>query len=102
MHVNTFLTYYKIVSCGVKKSVIYYDYNALRQHLSCHGDWWHKLVTWFAKSMFDQTPGVYEDDSSKIVPKKDGTESVTDSEQLFMDDTESDSEEMNQNVNVKG
>ena len=33
---------------------------------------------------------------------KDGTESVTDSDQLFNDESESESEELIQNVNVKG
>ena len=74
MNVNTFLTDYKIGSCGGNKPGRFDDHEALRQHLSCHGDWWHKLVTWFTKAMFNQTPGVYEDDSSKLVPKKDCTE----------------------------
>ena len=102
MEVNTFLTDYKIGNCGGKKPVIFDGDQSLRQHLSCYGNWWHKLVTWFVKAMFDQKPGAYEDDSAKLMPIKDGTESVTDSDQLFNDESESESEEFIQNVHVKG
>ena len=104
MNISIFLTDYKIGNCesSVNNTGKFIGDQALRQHLSCHGDWWHKLVTWFVKSLFDQTPRAYEDDNDKIMPIKDGTESVTDSFQLFNDESESEPGELIQNIHVKG
>ena len=104
MNINTFLTDYKIGNCesSEKKTGKFIGYQALRQHLSCQGDWWHNLVTWFVKSMFDQKPRAYEDDYNNLMPIKDRTESVTDSVQLFNDESESEAGEFIQDFHVKG
>ena len=51
--------------------------------------------------MFDRTPRAYKYYYDKLMPIKDGTESVTESIELY-DESESESGKLIQNVHAKG